>query len=69
MKRVNILISIPEDFTDRFLAFINNVNAVNVDIGTSDAPIKIKKIYDEPIKNIAAIPTNKENGENIEDKN
>jgi len=67
MGRIEIVISIPDDFTDRFLAFVNNINAVNLDRGTSEVPIKIEKMYDQPKPDVAAVPKeNKQEGDDIE---
>jgi len=64
-----VVLSIPDDFEDRFLAFVANVNAVNVDRGTPNPPIKIEKMYNEKPPPVAAFPKNmNKKGEVIEDK-
>lgn len=69
MGRIKILLSIPEDFKDRFLAFVTNVNAANTDRGTPETPIRIEKVYNNSPPGIAAVPK-KENkkGDVIEGK-
>jgi len=64
MCRIKYVISIPEDFEDRFLSLISNINAVNTDRGTSKAPVKIESITYEKPPEPAAVP--KEEGEDIE---
>lgn len=54
-NRIKILLSIPEDFSEKFANFINNINAVNSDI---EKPIRIEKIYQKP--KFAAVPKKKE---------
>ncbi len=58
-KRIYILLSIPPDFADRFIAVIHNVNSVNRD---SEVPIKVEKIYtdDENDDVPVAFPKNQE---------
>lgn len=40
--RLNIILSIPADFLERFIHFVNNINALNSDKGH---PVKVEKIY------------------------
>ena len=69
MCRIKILLSIPEDFKDRFFAFISNVNAVNTDRGTAQAPIRIEQVIHDKPKEPAAVPKIENGkGENIENK-
>jgi hypothetical protein len=42
--RKYILISVPEDFAEKFVNFIHNVNVVN---NYDDPPIIIEEIYDD----------------------
>jgi len=56
-NRTFILLSIPDDFMDKFAGFVNNINALNSD---KEYPIKIEKIYKEP--EFAAVPKNRKVG-------
>ena len=40
--RLNIILSIPADFLEKFIHFINNINALNSDKGQ---PVIVEKIY------------------------
>lgn len=40
--RVNILLSIPADFIEKFTHFINNINALNSD---REQPVRVEKPY------------------------
>lgn len=65
-NRIQILISIPEDFTEKFINFVNNINAVNSDI---EIPIQIIKTHNQKL-DFAAVPKSKKNSEEtIENKN
>jgi len=50
-ERIEILISIPQDFENKFLGFINNLNMLNKD---GDPPIVVEEIYIK--KKFAAVP-------------
>ena len=60
-NKLFILISIPNDFKDKFLGFVNNINVLNSD---KKPPVEILEVYteeeeeDEP--QFAVIPKNKE---------
>ena len=40
--RINIVLSIPADFLEKFTHFINNINALNSD---KERPVRVKKMY------------------------
>lgn len=40
--RINILLSIPVDFIEKFTHFINNVNALNSD---REQPVRVEEMY------------------------
>jgi len=40
--RVNILLSIPADFIEKFTHFINNINALNSD---REQPVRVEEPY------------------------
>jgi len=51
--RINIVLSIPTDFLEKFTHFINNINALNSD---RERPVRIRKMYynnkkEDPIEN------------------
>ena len=50
-NRTFILLSIPNDFEDRFAGFVNNVNKINSDTETL---IRVEKIYKKT--EFAAVP-------------
>lgn len=56
-KRILITLSIPDDFLERFVGFLNNVNMINNDV---DPPIIIESIIekDEKKNDYAAVPKN-----------
>jgi len=45
--RINILLSIPIDFIEKFTHFVNNVNALNSD---KETPVVVEKIYYDDIE-------------------
>ena len=51
-ERTIIVLSIPDDFKDKFLGFVNNVNMLNNDSG--EPPIIIEDAFKK--KKIAATP-------------
>lgn len=53
-ERIKVLVSIPEDFSERFANMIKNVNALNSDSGTM---IIIEEVINNKPK-IAAVPKN-----------
>ena len=44
MHRKFILISLPDDFAEKFINFVHNVNMVNTEI---DPPIFIEEVFDQ----------------------
>jgi hypothetical protein len=49
--KINIVVSIPRDFKEKFLGFIKNLNMVNKN---GELPITVEKIYIK--KKFAAVP-------------
>jgi len=60
MRRL-ILISVPEDFAEKFLNFIHNVNVTNND---NDPPIVIERVYDKE-EEYVAIPEEEVSDESV----
>lgn len=50
-ERTFILLSIPNDFKDRFTGFVNNVNIINSD---TEILIRVEKVYKKT--EFAAVP-------------
>lgn len=70
MNRLKILITIPEDFRERFMNFVSNINAVNSDARFEGLPVQIEEVYNNGPPEIAAIPKHEEKkGDTVEDQN
>lgn len=51
-KRAHIIVSVPQDFLDKFMGFIKNLNAINDD---KEEPIIVEKVRLK--KNYAIVPS------------
>lgn len=55
-NRIRIVLTIPEDFAEKFTNFVNNINALNNDKNT---PIIIERVNKIEKPKYAAVPKNK----------